>query len=233
MTFSLFDNYDLRTRVSVLVLFASPFILDAYILIESLRALSGTVLIVTILLAFSCLFTCWIRFFGKNVVCSDYISIFLSNASSKIGRTDKARYFSKISQLEPSFTTLLGEPELDASQLKSVSYWLRNKMRDDKYYLVKQEGMNFGFLRNALSVKAFFLVVFSLYSIALLLVVFIGMSFEQIQASWLSTLSKYYACILVHIVSYCIWIFGVTKKLFLFVAEKYAIAVISSIDNLS
>lgn len=70
MRIDLFDRYDIRTRICAFIFVVSPFLLDAYILVDAIRNFSSTVIISVVLIAGSGLATCWMRYMGdrKSVV---------------------------------------------------------------------------------------------------------------------------------------------------------------------
>jgi hypothetical protein len=56
MKIDLFDRYDIRARICALIFVVSPFLLDAYILVDAVRNVSFTVIITAVLIASSGLF---------------------------------------------------------------------------------------------------------------------------------------------------------------------------------
>lgn len=230
MSIEIFDKYDIRARICALLFILAPVLLDGYVMIDSFRNISFTILLISLMLAYGCLFSCWIRFFGNNMKYTDYIIEFLMPDSEIFTEVSLKRYYQKLADLEPSFKPLL---EFDKNKskaiLKEVSPWLRQKTRSNEYYLVREESINCGFIRNIYSMKRTFLLYFSLYS--LILLVLFGFSVNN--SSFVDALSlRVLACFIIHLFSYVIWIFGVTKKLFDFVAKKYAREIVSAIDRL-
>lgn len=65
MKLSMFDEYNLRARISVWVIFISPIILPMYLLIDIIRAFSTTAIVVLILIALSNLYIVHIRDYAK------------------------------------------------------------------------------------------------------------------------------------------------------------------------
>ena len=66
MKIDLFDRYDIRTRICAFIFVLSPFLLDAYILVDAIRNFSSTVIISVVLIAGSGLATCWMRYMGNK-----------------------------------------------------------------------------------------------------------------------------------------------------------------------
>lgn len=230
MSVDIFDKYDIRARICAMLFVIAPMLLDGYVMIDAFRNITFTILLASLILAYSCLFSCWIRFFGNKMDLKDYIVEFLMLDSKELSQKCLKRYYEKLSKLEPSFSDLLDYDKKKSQKiLKDVSSWLRQKTRDEKFSLVREENINYGFIRNIYSLKKFFLIVFSLYS--LLLVVLFGISVYS--SSFEDVLSaKVWVCLIIHLLSYGIWIFGVTKKIFDFVARKYAREIVAAIDRL-
>ena len=66
MKLSIFDEYNLRARISVWIIFISPIILPAYLMIDTIRAFSTTAIVVLILIALSNLYIIHIRNCAKH-----------------------------------------------------------------------------------------------------------------------------------------------------------------------
>ena len=114
-----------------------------------------------------------------------------------------------------------------------VSIWLRQKMRSEKFYLIKEENMNYGFVRNIYSVKKIFLWLFSVYTIILLTTLCISIFATNSLNNYFKSIPlEHIICCLIHIATYLIWIFGITNNLLVFVSKKYAKAVVEAIDKL-
>lgn len=224
MNISIFDRYDIRTRIFALVFCLCPVILEAYILFDFIRNISSTVIVLISLLAYACLFICWIRYFGNRSQTADYIAEFLSPKSTAINKIALQRYYRIIAELEPSFSDLL-QAEPNSELINELSNWLRQKTRGDRFKLVQEENINYGFIRNIYSVKKIFLASYAIYTLVLVLTLFFVNRDNII-------LSRYIACGFIHIITFMIWILCVTNKLLTFSAEKYALAVIHAIDEL-
>lgn len=227
MSVDIFDKYDIRARICALIFILSPIILDGYIFVNEFRSISFTIILISIILSYSCLFTCWIRYNGNKIKTKNYIVEFLMSDSNEFSESSIKRYYEKIVEIEPSFTPLI---HLDRTNnrkiLEDVSIWLRQKTRDEHYHLVREESINYGFIRNIYSAKKMFLIIFSIFSLVLLIIS--GLDHE----SWKTFSSRRVACLIVHLITYLIWIFGVNNKLFNFISRKYARAVIEAIDRL-
>lgn len=233
MKIDLFDRYDIRVRICALIFVVSPFLLDAYILVDAVRNISFTAIITAVLIASSGLFSCWIRYSGNNASRGDYISEFLLPESSAISTTSRERYWKKLQDLEPSFSGLSSDNTMKRKETaESVSPWLREQTRTGEFKLIQEENMNYGFIRNVFSVKSIFLWTFSIYSLLLISVAIITNLDLSLKDYLMTIPTEHVVCGIIHITTYLIWFFGVTPKILDFSARKYAMAVIRAIDKL-
>ena len=233
MKIDLFDRYDIRTRICAFIFVLSPFLLDAYILVDAIRNFSSTVIISVVLIAGSGLATCWMRYMGNIVKQNDLIAEYLTPSSAVIDANTKARYHAKLAEHEPEFADLSSDdPKVCQAVAKDVSGWLKEKTRDEKYSLIREENLNYGFIRNLYAVKAAFLVCFSAYNIVLLVLLIIS-NWELSPNEYFTTIPvEHVACWIIHVGFFLIWIFGISRKILDFTAKKYAKSVIAAIDKL-
>lgn len=233
MKIDLFDRYDIRTRICAFVFVVSPFLLDSYILVDAVRTFPSTVVITTVLIACSGLFTCWMRYWGNSVNQVDYIAEFLMPESLEISTASRKRYYDRLVKHESSFGDLYSEdPNTRKDAARSASVWLREKTRTTEFKLVQEENLNYGFVRNLYSVKPFFIGYFTVYSV-LLVVTVIVTNWDLSPKDYLLAMpAEHIACGIVHASAYLIWIFGINQNIVDFTAKKYAKAVVRSIDKL-
>lgn len=233
MKLELFDRYDLRTRICAFVFVISPFLLDAYILVDAVRSLASTFVLTVTLIAASGIFTCWVRYLGNTVTQVDYITEFLLPDAKELNDVTRNRYIEKLCALEPGLVGLTShDPLVRREAAQSASVWLREKMRGEDFRLVQEEGLNYGFFRNVYAVKRTFLWTYTAYTAFLVAIVWItnqGSTFLEYLGAIPGT---HVLCGLVHVAAYTIWWFGITEKLFHFVSKKYARAVVRAIDRL-
>lgn len=233
MKIDLFDRYDIRTRICAFIFVLSPFLLDAYILVDAIRNFSSTVIISVVLIAGSGLATCWMRYMGNTVKQDDLIAEYLTPNSTVIDANTKARYHAKLAEREPKFADLSSDdPQVCQAIAKDISSWLKEKTRDKKYSLIHEENLNYGFIRNLYAMKTVFLGCFSVYTFFLLgLLIF--SNWELTPKDYFATIpAEHVTCMILHVTFYLIWIFGITMKILNFAAKKYALAVIRAIDTL-
>ena len=234
MKIDLFDRYDIRTRICAFIFVVSPFLLDAYILVEASRSLATTAIVAVVLIAGSGLATCWMRYMGNTVAQVDYIAQYLLPSSTAVDANTLDRYYTKLIGLEPGFVDLKSN-DLNACQnaAKAVSNWLREKTRDAKFSLVHEENLNYGFIRNLYTVKSAFLVCFTAYNV-LLIGFLIVSNWALSPVDYFSTIPvDHVACMIIHVTVYLVWLLGISKKILDFAAKKYAKSVIHAIDEIT
>ena len=233
MKIDLFDRYDIRTRICAFIFVVSPFLLDAYILVDPIRNFSSTVIISVVLIAGSGLATCWMRYMGNSVKQDDLIAEYLTTNSTVIDDITKDRYYSKLIGIEPSFADLRNDNvQVSRMAAKAVSGWLKEKTHSDQYSLIREENLNYGFIRNLYAVKSVFLGCYSAYN-ALLFGLLIVSNWELSPKEYFATIpTGHAACMIIHMAFYLVWIFGISAKIHEFAAKKYALSVIGTIDAL-
>lgn len=234
MKIEIFDRYDIRTRICAFIFVMSPFLLDAYILVDAIRSFSSTVIISLVLIAGSGLATCWMRYMGNTVKQVDFIAEYLTPNSTVIDEHTKDRYYTKLIEWEPRFADLRSDdPQVCQAVAKDVSGWLKEKTRDEKYSLIREENLNYGFIRNLYAVKPAFLGCFSAYN-ALLLGLLIVSNWELSPKEYFAAIpTGHAACMIIHMAFYLVWIFGIRVKILDFAAKKYALSVVRAIDEIS
>ena len=233
MKINLFDRYDIRTRICAFIFVVSPFLLDAYILVDAFRNLSSTVILSVILISGSGLVTCWMRYLGNKVNQVDYIAEYLGPNSTAVDPQTKDRYYTKLMELEPNFANLRSDDlAVCHTTAKDVSIWLKEKTREEKFCLIHEENLNYGFVRNLYAVKFAFLSSFTVYNI-ILLVLLLVYNWELSPKEYFRAMpTEHVACGLINIAFYLIWMFGINKILLDFTAKKYAKSVLGAINKL-
>ena len=233
MKLELFDRYDLRTRICAFVFVISPFLLDAYILVDAVRSLASTFVLTVTLIAASGIFTCWIRYLGNTVTQVDNIVEFQLPDTNELNEVTRNRYIEKLCASEQGLVGLTShDPLVRREAAQSASVWLREKMRGGDFRLVQEEGLNYGFFRNVYAVKRIFLWTYTAYTVLLIAIVWITNMGSTFQEYLSATTSSHVLCGLVHVAAYAIWLFGITEDLFQFVSKKYASAVVRAIDRI-
>ena len=224
MSFSLFDQYDLRARMSVGIILVSPLLFYLYMQIAAIRSLSATTIIIVILFALSNYIIVFVRYNGKTVYSKrETTAEFLY--SDQIDNVTKRRFYEKLAQADKAFSILLEQTDHSAPEFReacvSAVNWLKEHSRDSD--LVRKESILYGFCRNMLGIRTFGLIS----SILLLLfqIIQIVLSYPQVSLELLISA-------IVTLAYFALWFWGITKSLVDFSAKNYAEALIFSLDRI-
>lgn len=226
MDLNIFDSYNLRARFSVFALYALPFVVDIT-LIDWQTNIAIPTLLTGIMIFVICQSSLdLMRNFGSKTQNNNPAKELLKPTSS-LSQITKQRYYRKLAALEPEFTLFseicdsqaVDSNKVDMLCAAAVDY-LRGKSRDSSCFpLLKEENINYGFIRNALALK-WMGICCNIAAIVLLLQYF---SFEWFVAAtdlhfWLH-------------IAVCIYLFtGVSYKRQDIAGIKYAYALLETID---
>ena len=226
MNIKIFDIYNIRARLSVYSIIVAPMLLTLYLLYEPLRSIAFSTVVIGVLTAFSNYLFALQRYLQKDKKYENTAAEFLFVSDTHIGDCTKQRYYSKLSKIDKEFEIF--ETPCNSDKFKSACYsavhWLRNNTRDNK--LVQEENMMCGFYRNLLSLRGVG-VIFSVLSILILLFSNIPESFKEL----IYQKSNLGMCVL-DIFFLIFWIFGINKKMYVVLTEKYAYALLGALDTL-
>lgn len=154
MNLTLFDEYDLRARISVWIILIAPVIIPLYIISNSVRSLSATALILITLIALSNLFIVKIREIAKDKydIKHEYIKIYFNQHLSKEALNIILK---KIESINCDLARILEDRNSDKydEALDIVLAIIKKDVRDNK--LVYGENIQYGFCRNLYSVRLF------------------------------------------------------------------------------
>ena len=232
----LFDKYNLRARLSPMVILISPILLNMYLLVEEVRELSTTIVVAITAGALINLLILFSRHKAskvndiidkKNSLAQEVLSPL--NDDIKINKLIKQRYYdfinSNVSYINLSFE--LEDETVIKQQCNAAITWLRERARnDERFKLVEEEGINTGFCKNMYGVKNYGI------SINIILVLIIGIYNYIIYGFNISSLSiETLLCIGIDIAFLIIWVFVVNKDLINFVYRKYTIALLATCDK--
>lgn len=231
----LFDKYNLRARLSPMIILISPILLNMYLLVEEVRELSTTIVVSITAWALINLLILFSRYKGskvnnvidkKNSLAQEVLSPL--NEDIKINKLMKQRYYdfinSNVSYINLSFE-LEDETEIK-HQCHAAITWLRERARsDERFKLVVEEGINTGFCKNMYGIKNYGIVI----NIILLLVLLIY-NYMMYGFNILSLTTEALLCIGIDILFLIIWMFVVNKELINSVYRKYAIALLATCD---
>ena len=225
MDINIFDNYNIRARLSVYIILISPILLTLYLLYEPVRTFTFSAILFTIIIAFSNYLFALQRYLQKDQkTYSNIAAKFLFVNDSHINSYTKQRYYQKLCKLDDNFS-IFNNPS-DSEDFETACYsaivWLRNNTRNNK--LVQEENILYGFYKNLISFKNTGLC-FTFIAIIILL-----SSSKPIYNFFQSQLNTWLIILDTFFLIFCI--FGVNKKIGITVAEKYAYALLGALDSM-
>ena len=220
MNIKIFDSYNIRARVSVYIIIIAPIILTLYVVYEPVRSFTFSVVLVAIMTSFSNYLFALQRYKQRGGKRRNTAAEFLYD-----GKT-KQRYYRKLSEIDKSFEAM-NQP-VDSEEFRQTCYsaiqWLRSNTRNNK--LVQEENMLCGFYKNLISLKSVG-IAFTIVAILILIISSVPttpLSFVQSKRNII--------LIFVDIGVLLFWRLGVNEKIHSVLCEKYAYALLETLDTL-
>ena len=241
-TKQVFDVYEIRARLCVVIFLVSPILLSLYLQVEAIRNLASTAVLAIALIALSNLLIVLVRARGKEVYDkSDILVQFLLPADTNVDRGVKKRLYEVLSSVDSSFAILNEEKyqelkTLDLNEKESQQYadyyhacksalnWLKEKSRGSN--IVSKDNATYGFCRNLYGAKpAGILICVSMFAIQ------IGQFYFQFGQMIANVSAEYMISVFATFVYLLMWIFCVSIKIVEISAKSYAISLIQSFDG--
>lgn len=229
---NLFDAYNIRVRFSAGLILISPIIISVYLLVPNASNFSFTAIILVICFGLCNLMMSLSRFWGRNVPSKCFSGLMpaqqlLMPDDETLDPITKKRYYkflcSNVENL--SFTKDIA---ISTNSCKSAVNWLISQTRDsNKFPLIKEETINFGFSKTLYGLKPLGIVISLLLTIIEIIIVIakINLKFNYIT----------YADIIAATITSCIftiiWIFFIKKEWVTYSGYKYAKTLLSACDS--
>ena len=226
MNIKIFDSYNIRARLSVYTIIIAPIILTLYVLYEPIRSFTFSVVLIAIITSFSNYLFALQRYKQREKNHKNTAAEFLYIDDPHIDKKTKQRYYRKLSKIDKSFE-VMNHP-MDSEEFKQTCYsavqWLRSNTRNSK--LVQEENIMCGFYKNLISLKS--------VGIAFTIVAFFILIITSVPTTPLSFIQSKTNIILifVDIGMILFWKFGVNGKIHSVLCEKYAYALLETLDTL-
>lgn len=226
MDIKIFDSYNIRARISVYIIIIAPIILTLYVLYEPARSFTFSVVLVAIMTSFSNYLFALQRYKQRGIKRRNTAAEFLYIDDSHIDRKTKERYYRKLSEIDKCFEPM--SRPVNSEEFKQMCYsavlWLRSNTRNNK--LVQEENMLCGFYKNLISLKSIG-ITFTIISIFILLI-------SSIPTTPLSFIQSKTNIILIFadIGMLLFWVLGVNERMHSVLCEKYAYALLETLDTL-
>ena len=231
--FTVLGPYNLRARLSVGIILIAPWILELYLLISEIQKITSTLIVLLIIYGFCNLLIIYCRMPGARAIKKCFPDLLpaqkaLLPSSSYIDQKSKDRYYTFLSQNIKEFIISDDDTHMVNSVSTAVT-WLIAQTRDpNKFPLIAEENINFGFSYNLLGLKPLGLAMCSIG------IVFNAVLFFLIHKQFISINSTDIVCgFIINLAFLLIWIFLINKKLVISSGKKYARALLSACDSLN
>lgn len=211
MNLTIFDEYDLRARVSVWIILMAPIIIPLYIISDSIKSLSTTAIILITLIALSNLFIIVIRKAAKDKydIKHKYVKkYFKDNLNKEITKI----ILEKLNSINPGIKEILEDIDNDKfdETLDTALKIIKKNVRDNK--LVREENIQYGFCRNIYATRIFGRTI-SLVMICVEIILYQSNMIENI---------SFMVSIIISLMFLILWIFFVESSIVVFSANNYA-----------
>lgn len=211
MNLTIFDEYDLRARVSVWIILMAPIIIPLYIISDSIKSLSTTAIILITLIALSNLFIILIRKAAKDKydIKREWVKkYFKDNLNKEI----KKIILEKLNSINPGIKEILEDTDNDKfdDSLDTALKIIKKSVRDNE--LVREENIQYGFCRNIYATRMFGRII-SLVMICVEFILYKNNMIENI---------SFLVSIIISLMFLILWIFFVKSSFVVFSANNYA-----------
>lgn len=228
--FLMFNSYNLRTRISVVILLIAPVLLEFYLIVPEFRELSSTLIVIIITFALCNVLIICCRISGTKAMKKCFSGLmpaqqYLLLSDGYIDPITKKRYHAFLSQKIQSFDIAT----IDETMASSAVTWLIAQTRDaNKFPLIAEENINFGVSYNLLGLKKAGLIL-SFLGILINILIYV-MDIKNI----LSVAIPYnviFIAILINLLFLLFWIFLVNQNLVKNAGKKYGRALLAACDS--
>lgn len=227
----IFDVYDIRARLSVVIFLVSPVLFSLYLQVESIRNLASTTVIAVIVMALSNLLMVLIREKGKQIYHKREIMVqYLFLGDTHIDRGIKERLYSFLGTVDEKFCILSEKKEEEPiseeyrNACKSALNWLKEHTRDSN--IVNRENAVYGFCRNLLGAKKIGILI-----CATLLAIQAALFILEFHCTLSCLTEEYLLSFFVAVLYLLLWIFPVRLKIVEVSAKYYTEALLVSFDK--
>ena len=227
MKLEILDAYNIRARLSPSIILLGPVGLTIFLCFEEVYTFAASAITICILMALTNYIPILQRTLNKDKSLKiNHAANYLYLSDDTIDEISKRRYYSKLAELDESFSMFKNpdnSPEFH-SCCESAIIYLKNITRDN--HLVLEENINYGFCKNMLANKPAGIIL----NIILCLVIadYSLVTFGTVSEIPLANIIS----ILFNVLFILFWIFGINKDMVKLASEKYAITLITAIDTL-
>ena len=224
----------------------SPLVVTAYILIEPLRTLLGTILGIFVTCGLIHLLSIQMSTFGNRLQNKLFLkwggaptTKILRYCDPTLDKFTKQRYRNKLVNLVPNFknVTLAFEAknpnEADEYYRSATKYLLEYTRSTSKYPLIFKENIAYGFSRNLLAFKGTAITIILLSFLISLAFLFFKISEFWVDWKSLAVIpAEYYVLFSIHIIFILVWIFMIDEEFVKIRGDAYAIRLFSACEDI-
>lgn len=228
--FLMFNSYNIRARISAVIILIAPILLEFYLMVPEFRELSSTIVLMIIIFALCNIFIIYSRILGVKAMKKCFPKImpaqqFLLPSDNYINEKTKNRYYKFLSKKIETFNT----SELDEDMVSTAVTWLIAQTRDiNKFPLIAEENINFGISYNLLGLKTFGIIL-SIFGLLINILIYILKIKTNLSIN--ISYNTIFIVIFINLLFLLFWIFMVNKKLVENTGKKYGRALLSACDS--
>lgn len=226
----IFGVYNIRSRISVVIVLLAPLIIQSFILVPEIRNLSSTLIITLVAYALSGIIILFSRRKSGKILNQCFpnglpAQQYLMPNNNHLNKYVKERYYNFFKNHLADFALSPNEEEMK-KQAESAVTWLISQTRDSaKFPLIAEENMNLGFAYNLLGIKT---TGICLCSSMMLFNIITIIAYFKLDLSINPNLIIY--CLISNVLCLMMWIFLINKPLVTSCAKKYAHVLLSACD---
>lgn len=230
--FKIYDPYTLRVRISVGIIVMAPLILSIYLLIPGTRDISFTVILIIIAFGMCNFMISLSRHLGRKALKKCFTGLLpaqqmLLPSDNSLDSITKKRYHRFLSSKVKNLTFTKDAETLNASCLSAVN-WLIAQTRDsNKFPLIKEETINFGFVKNLYGLKTIGIVISLFITVIEGAALFVKNKFGLDMIEYPNLI----ASLIISLSFFLLWVCAINKELVIDSGKKYARALLSACDS--
>lgn len=228
--FLMFNSYNLRTRISVVIILIAPILLEFYLIVPEFRELSSTLIVIIITFALCNVLIICCRISGTEAMKKCFSGLmpaqqYLLPSDNYIDSITKKRYHTFLSQKIQSFDISI----IDENMAATAVTWLIAQTRDaTKFPLIAEENINFGVSYNLLGLKKSGLTL-SFLGILINMIIYV-VDVKNI-VSVAIPYNILFIAIFINLLFFLFWVFLVNQNLVKNAGKKYGRALLSACDS--
>ncbi len=231
MKLDIFDSYNIRARISVVLFFIIPFFVDWLIIFSSKFTVTENLFAVALLVI---IFQSILNLSRPKDKCfrENYVTAAkLLNVKSQLSDITRMRYYRKLATFEPEFLDFSCQKsewnnKITDDLCESAVVWLRSKTRDkNTFYLIHEENTNYGYYRNMFNLKKAGIILNCVAVFALVIMVLCP-HFDSFKPSNFEML----LLVSIHLFQIVYLSLAITKDAVETAAKRYAKSLVEAID---